>query len=327
MNIILLSGGTGKRLWPISKGIEAKQFLKVLKREDGSYESMLQHIYRQINKKDKKCNILISAAKEQEEVIYEQLGRNINLCLEPDKRDTLAAIFLSTMYMNQVMKISKKEVVVVCPVDAFVDEEYIDALFKINMVAQSNESNIALLGIEPTYACDKYGYILPRNKNEISEVNEFIEKPNVQMAKEYIKIGALWNAGVFAYKIEYVFRKIYELMGTIDCKKIYNNYNSIEKISFDYKIVEKEKKLQVLRFKGKWKDLGTWDRLVEEMPKDIMGKVICGENSNLHVINTLNIPIACIGTTDLIVCANEEGILILQKDYANDVKNVIEEMV
>ena len=121
MNIILLSGGSGKRLWPLSNDIRSKQFIKIFKREDGGLESMVQRVYRQIRKVDKEANVIIATSKSQVSLIHNQLGDNVGISVEPCRRDTFPAIVLATAYLHDIMGISGEEPVVVCPVDPYVD--------------------------------------------------------------------------------------------------------------------------------------------------------------------------------------------------------------
>ena len=154
---------------------------------------------------------------------------------------------------------------VICPVDPYVDSSYFKALSKLSDLAEENKANLTLLGMEPTYPSEKYGYIIPQNKNDVSKVECFKEKPDLNTAKEYISRGALWNGGIFAFKLGYLLQKCHELIDFSDYSDLFNKYETLEKISFDYAVVEKEPNIQVLRFNGSWKDLGTWNTLTEAM--------------------------------------------------------------
>lgn len=107
MNIILLSGGSGKRLWPLSNNIRSKQFIKIFKREDGSYESMVQRVYRQIKKVDIDATVTIATSKSQVSAIHNQLGEDVGISMEPCRRDTFPAIALSTAYLVDVKHIDQ----------------------------------------------------------------------------------------------------------------------------------------------------------------------------------------------------------------------------
>ena len=325
MNIVLLSGGSGKRLWPLSNDIRSKQFIKIFKKEDGTYESMVQRVYRQIKKADRNSSVTIATAKTQVSAIYNQLGEDVGISIEPCRRDTFPAIALATAYLTDVLHISEDEVVVVCPVDPYVDEKYFDALKELSAQAEKGEANLVLMGMEPTYPSEKYGYIIPKNNEHISEVATFKEKPDLETAKSYISQGALWNGGVFAYKMGYVLNKAHEMIDFIDYEDLYKKYATLEKISFDYAVVEKEKKIQVIRFSGQWKDLGTWNTLTEAMEESMIGDARMNDTcNNVHVINELNIPILCMGLKDAVVSASPEGILVSDKEQSSYIKPYVD---
>ena len=325
MNIVLLSGGSGKRLWPLSNDIRSKQFIKIFKKEDGTYESMVQRVYRQIKKADRNSSVTIATAKTQVSAIYNQLGEDVGISIEPCRRDTFPAIALATAYLTDVLHISEDEVVVVCPVDPYVDEKYFDALKELSAQAEKGEANLVLMGMEPTYPSEKYGYIIPKNNEHISEVATFKEKPDLETAKSYISQGALWNGGVFAYKMAYVLNQAHEMIDFTDYEDLYKKYATLEKISFDYAVVEKEKKIQVIRFSGQWKDLGTWNTLTEAMEESMIGDARMNDTcNNVHVINELNIPILCMGLKDAVVSASPEGILVSDKEQSSYIKPYVD---
>jgi len=128
MNIVLLSGGSGKRLWPLSNDVRSKQFIKIFKGENGEYESMVQRIYRQIRALDKEAQITIATSKTQVSAIHNQLGEKVGISVEPCRRDTFPAIVLAAAYLADVQKVPLKEAVVVCPVDPYVEQDYFEAL-------------------------------------------------------------------------------------------------------------------------------------------------------------------------------------------------------
>ena len=133
MNIILLSGGSGKRLWPLSNDIRSKQFIKIFKTDSG-YESMVQRVYRQIKNVDVNADVTIATGKTQISSIYNQLGDEVGVSMEPCRRDTFPAIVLATAYLVDIKKINPAESVVVCPVDPFVENEYFYALDRKSVV-------------------------------------------------------------------------------------------------------------------------------------------------------------------------------------------------
>jgi len=326
MQIILLSGGSGKRLWPLSNNIRSKQFIKIFKTEDGQYESMVQRVYRQIMTVDPGSKVTIATSKSQVSAINNQLGvDSVGISVEPCRRDTFPAIALATAYLHDVMGVGMDEPVVVCPVDPYVNDDYFQALKDLSDLAEKGTANLTLMGIEPTYPSEKYGYIIPCSADAVSPVKTFKEKPSKEVAEQYISEGALWNGGVFAYKLSYVLNRAHELIDFVDYHDLFSKYETLTKISFDYAVVEHEDNISVMRFAGQWKDLGTWNTLTEAMSEPTMGKAILNETcEDVHVINELNVPILCMGMKNIIVSASPEGILVSDKEQSSYIKPYVD---
>lgn len=327
MNIILLSGGSGKRLWPLSNDVRSKQFIKFFQQPDGTFESMVQRVHRQIRTVDTDATVTIATAKSQVSSIHNQLGENVNICVEPCRRDTFPAIALATAYLHDVKGISEEESVVVCPVDPYVNEDYFQALKQLSALADEGISDLTLMGIQPTYPSEKYGYIIPESKENVSKVLTFKEKPNTATAAEYIRQGALWNGGVFAYKLKYVLDIAHKLIDFTDYQDLFAKYDTLTKISFDYAVVEKESNIRVLRFSGEWKDLGTWNTLTEAMDNPVIGEATLNETcENVHVVNELDVPILCMGLKDMVISASAEGILVSDKEQSSYIKPFVDKL-
>lgn len=327
MHIILLSGGSGKRLWPLSNDVRSKQFIKLFKNENGKYESMVQRVYRQIQTVNSDMEVTIATSKSQVSAIRNQLGNKVSICLEPCRRDTFPAIALAAAYLKDVQGLSEEDCVAVCPVDPYVDNTYYQTVQKLEEVVNEGQSNLVLMGIEPTVPSEKYGYIIPVDKNEISNVAKFTEKLDTETAKEYIKQGALWNAGVFAFKLGYLLNKAHELIDFMDYADLFKKYDTLTKISFDYAVVEKEPNIQVIRYAGQWKDVGTWNMMAEVMADKTKGDVILDDTcKDTNVVNELNIPILCMGCEDMVVAASEDGILVSTKERSGYMKPYVEKI-
>ncbi len=325
MNIILLSGGSGKRLWPLSNDVRSKQFIKIFPKGDRTYESMVQRVYRQIKEVDASAKVTIATSKTQVSAIHNQLGTNVGISIEPCRRDTFPAIALASLYLTDELHIDPGESVVVCPVDPYVEKDYFKALKELSDLADKGEANLTLMGIEPTYPSEKYGYIIPQSMDRVSKVTQFKEKPTVDVAKDYIDQGALWNGGVFAYKLEYMIGKAHELIDFTDYKDLFAKYDTLKKISFDYAVAEKENLIQVMRFDGKWKDLGTWNTLTEAMEENVVGKGILNDTcSDVHIVNELNVPILAMGLKDVVISASPEGILVSDKEQSSYIKPYVD---
>ncbi len=324
MNIILLSGGSGKRLWPLSNDIRSKQFIKLFKNEN-EYESMVQRVYRQIKNADPNAVVTIATSKSQVSAIHNQLGESVGISVEPCRRDTFPAIALATAYLHDVMGVSENESVVVCPVDPYVNDDYFECVKALAEQADKGEANLVLMGIQPTYPSEKYGYIIPKSTDDVSYVSTFKEKPDAKTAEKYIAEGALWNGGVFAYKIGYVLNKAHELMDFTDYRDLFAKYDTMTKISFDYAVVENEKLIQVLRFAGEWKDIGTWNTLTEAMDETAIGDVMMNDDcENVHVINELGVPVLAMGLKDVVISASSEGILVSDKESSSYIKPFVD---
>lgn len=321
MNLVLLSGGSGQRLWPLSNDIRSKQFIKIFHREDGELESMLQRVYRQIKAVDTDATVTIATSKSQVSAIHNQLGEDVGISVEPCRRDTFPAIALAAAYLKDVQGVGEEEPVVVCPVDPYVENDYFEALKALGNRAAVSSANLVLMGIEPTYPSEKYGYIIPVGKEQISKVSMFKEKPTQEVAKDYIAKGALWNGGVFAFKLGYVLHRAHELIDFADYDDLFSKYETLNKISFDYAVVEHEPEIEVMRFAGTWKDLGTWNTLTEAMDSSAVGEVLLNQTCrNVHVVNELDVPILCMGLKDMVVSASPEGILVSDKEQSSYIK-------
>lgn len=323
MNIILLSGGSGKRLWPLSNDVRSKQFLKIFRKADGTKESMVMRMYRMIKEVDLDSTITIATSENQIPQIKAQLGDQVGISVEPTRRDTFPAIALAVVYLKK-QGASINEPVVVCPVDPYVEADYFECLKELSDAAgKDGAANLTLMGIEPTYPSEKYGYIIPMSKDHISSVSEFKEKPDGEIAKKYIALGALWNGGVFAFKLSYVLNIATDLFGTDDYDILFRKYDTLQKISFDYAVVEKEKSIDVIRFNGSWKDLGTWNMLTEAMDESVSGNAVADGCKNTHVINELSIPVIALGIKDCVVAATLDGILVSDKDKSPELKSFV----
>ena len=330
MNIVLLSGGSGKRLWPLSNDIRSKQFIKIFKKDSvdeagDDYESMVQRVYRQIKTIDKNATVTIATSKSQVSAIHNQLGEDVGISVEPCRRDTFPAIALATAYLHDVQGVSEDEAVVVCPVDPYVNDDYFEAIRKLWELAEAGTANLTLMGIDPTYPSEKYGYIIPESKDEVSKVSTFKEKPDAATAQKYIDEGGLWNGGVFAYKLSYVLNRAHELIDFDDYADLFAKYDTLTKISFDYAVVEHEDDIAVMRFNGQWKDLGTWNTLTEAMEENVIGEGILNENcSDVHIINEMGVPILAMGIKNAVISASPEGILVSDKEQSSYIKPYVD---
>ena len=323
MNIVLLSGGSGKRLWPLSNDTQSKQFLKLLKNEQGGNESMVQRVVRQIRAAHKSCDIYVSCNAVQEDALVRQLGL-VETILEPERRDTFPAIALAAAYLHYKKQLDESEAFLACPIDVYAHSEYFELLTDVLGLVSSERFNIGLLGAIPTYPSEKYGYILQKN----GAVAGFAEKPSVEKAEELILNGALWNCGVVAAKIGYVLRHARKYVEFDSFDSIFAQYEKLPAISFDYEVLEEEPSIGSATYCGVWKDLGTWNTLSEEMGDSSTGNnVLLSENcENTHIINMLNLPIIAQDISDTIVVASYDGILVSSKHGSSFLKPLAEQI-
>ncbi len=324
MNIVLLSGGSGKRLWPLSNDTYSKQFLKVLSSKDGGKESMIQRVFSQIKNAGLTDNILISTGSNQSEFILDQIGDTATIIAEPMRRDTFPAIALACSHLIYEQDIDEDEVIIVLPVDPYVDDDYFLKLKEVENLVLTDKYDLVLMGVTPTYPSEKYGYIL---SDDGENVKGFKEKPNVIEAKLLIEDGALWNLGIFAFRLKYMMNIVKKYVDYNSYAEVYANYEKLSKNSMDYEVAEKAKSVGLIKYIGTWKDLGTWNTLSEEMGTIHLGKVKVLENcTNTHVINELDIPIVSIGVKDVMIVASENGILIVDKEQSSFLKDYLKDI-
>jgi mannose-1-phosphate guanylyltransferase len=326
MKLVLLSGGSGKRLWPLSNDARSKQFLKVLENKNCELQSMVQRVWGQLRDVGLADSSVIATSKSQVDMIQSQLGQNIPIIIEPMRRDTFPAIALASVYLYSVRGISLSEVVTVLPVDPFVEYRFFYRVKELEETVLSSGADLALIGVEPTYPSEKYGYIVPASKYSDSEflrVSHFTEKPTEEKASKLIEQGALWNCGVFAFKLDYMISLLQEKGLPIQYDELLKQYDKLPKISFDYEVVEKTEHIVVLPYDGYWKDLGTWNTLTEEMATNQIGKGVIASSENTHLINELDIPVTVLGVSNAIVAVSPDGILVADKEKSPKIKELV----
>ncbi len=333
MQLILLSGGSGKRLWPLSNDARSKQFLQLLKAPDGTMESMVQRVVRQIREADITRNITIATNSKQRDVIENQLGDSVSVVTEPERRDTFPAIALASEYLKMQKECPDDEIIVVMPCDPYTEAGYFETIGKMVQAVEQNAAELVLMGVKPTYASPKYGYIVPdspihRFTDSPLKVSRFTEKPTIAEAEKLLKQNAYWNGGVFAFRLGYM-TAIAEKYVTAGCfKELQRKYSEFPKISFDYEVAEKAESVAMVPYNGAWKDLGTWNTLTEELPSNIIGNGILGNKcNNTHIINELGAPIFCDGLKDVVVSAGPDGILVCAKNTSETIKDYVDKLI
>lgn len=330
MKLILLSGGAGKRLWPLSNDTRSKQFLKLINNTNGEPESMVQRVWRQLASYQWSKEAYISTSDSQVDLLQSQLGEEVPLIIEPAKRDTFPATALAATYLNTCIGVDQDEFVTVMPVDSYVETSFWGKLQELENALLHSGADLALIGVSPTYPSTKYGYIVPVSTVEspkqpsfYKSVASFKEKPTQTQAEALLRQQALWNCGIFSFRLGYLLDMLKSKGIPTDYKQFLETYHSLQPISFDYEVVERAKKVVVVPYQGYWKDLGTWNTLTEEMSVQATGQVFMDEeSSNTHVINELDIPIVSIGLTDIVIAASLDGILIAAKEKSHRIKEL-----
>ena len=326
MQIILLSGGSGKRLWPLSNSTRSKQFLQLLQDPDGKKESMVQRVVRQIGESGLEASVSIATSASQRDFIETQLGTTVDVVTEPERRETFPAIALSVSYLVSQKGCSRDEVVVVMPCDTYTEARYFDVVSHMVDLIEQNVADLLLMGVPANHASADFGYVIPASKDtSYAKVERFIEKPTEKKAQELINQGAYWNGGVFVFRIGYMMDLVNHYVPTHSFTELRERYSELPKISFDYEVAEKAASVAVVPFNGKWKDLGDWNALVRELPKAAMGKVVMGRDAEgSTVINELSLPVVCDGVKNVVVAAGHDGILVCSKESSEYIKQYVD---
>ncbi|MEG1809769.1 MAG: sugar phosphate nucleotidyltransferase, partial [Oscillospiraceae bacterium] len=328
MNIVLLSGGSGKRLWPLSNDVRSKQFLKLFKNDDGEYESMVQRVCRQLDEACSDANVVIATSESQRASIANQLGERANVCVEPERRDTFAAVMLACAYLKYQMCCGDDEVAVIAPVDPYTDSSFFKQFQALEHVVCTTRCELALIGTSPTYPSAKYGYIIPKRTSEAAEslqVAQFKEKPDEETAARYISEGGLWNCGVFALTIGRALSYARKYIDFSCFSDIVHSFSLLPKISFDFEVVERVEDIRMVVYNGQWKDLGTWNTLAEAMGAQTFGNVIVGKGcEGTSVVNELDIPVFVMGIKDAIVASSADGVIVSDKRQSSYIKPYVD---
>lgn len=334
MIVLILAGGQGSRLWPLSRKKYPKQFLNF-----GDSLSLLQKTVLRIL--DIAEHIVIATNDIYQSVVMEQIQsidpqKKCSILVEPYKKNTAPTIAFAIRYMEEILKIPSHELILIIPSDHLItpSEKFLDAIEKAKKSALHDF--IITFGIRPRKAETGYGYIEiadPFDEHTYT-IKKFREKPTLEKANFYIKSDQYyWNSGMFLSKIG-TFWKQFELYA----KEIYNlskgkfqdvvnHYNSFEDISIDYALLEKTKDILLYPLSIDWSDIGSWDAVYEVSDKDEDQNVKVGNISSNETKNSLIIGhkrlIKTIGIEDLLIIDTEDSLLICRKGFSQKVKQFI----
>ena len=332
--LVILAGGAGSRFWPISSEELPKQFLDIL----GCGRTLIQLTLERFNGLIPKENVWVVTAEKYREIVMEQLPEipSSNILCEPCRRNTAPCI----CYVSwKIKKLNTKDNIVVSPSDHLVvDIQAFQSAIDDSLSFAAETDAVVTLGLKPTRPETGYGYIKAdltyssSRKHNIFRVDEFKEKPTLEVAKEYIQSpNYLWNSGIFIWNVNTIINafRVYEpevssifegLMpyyGTDkEQNKIDESYPQCKNISVDYAILEKAEEIFVFPASFSWSDLGTWNSLREQSDMDKYGNVCIGDNIKLYdtyntIVHTCNKKEVIVEGLDGYVVAEKEGKLLV----------------
>jgi mannose-1-phosphate guanylyltransferase len=344
MKLVLLSGGSGTRLWPLSNRTRSKQFLKVLKGPDGKTESMVERVWRQLGEAGLRDSAWLVAGGEQVDMLRSQLGKHVPIIAEPERRDTFPAVAIAASYLHSAENAGPDETVAVLPVDPYVETDFFRRIADMEAVLDRTGADLALIGTKPDHPSEKFGYIVPAEGEALPgtgaagsaavgaggtggpapfRVAHFREKPDRAEAERLIRRGALWNCGVFVFRLGYVLNLLRDNGLPLQYEALAKRYSRLVKKSFDHAVVEKAQNIVAVVHEGPWKDLGTWSSLTEELSDERIGKGVLAENSEgTHLINELDIPVAVLGIQNAVVAAGPDGVIVAAKPLSHKIKEI-----
>lgn len=291
---------------------------------------MMQRIVRQINDSEIEADITVATSVTQYDSIVNQLNGSVDVVTEPERRDTFPAITLSAAYLIYEKECDLNEVVVVMPSDLYVESSYFDTIAQIVKAVETDKFEMVLMGVTPAAPSEEFGYILPgvgSAEGSLRSVARFVEKPSERVAQGLIEEGAVWNGGLFAFRLRYLSNILSRHVEAESFGEVRSLFNILPKISFDFEVVEQAQSVGYVQYNGGWNDLGTWCSLCDKIEEQSVGNVILESGSkNTHVINELDIPIVCLGTKDIIVAASPDGVLVSTKESSATLKSYIDNL-
>lgn len=337
---IILAGGSGSRLWPLSRELYPKQLLNI-----NSDRSLLQSTFERLQHFISPENIVsITNTKHTPNVKLqlESIAQNVSILSEPLAKNTAPAIALATKFITQKSKDEKDPVIIVVPSDHLIKnvKNFVKTVESGEKLAE--QGYIVTFGIEPDYPETGYGYInvLKQPILDGFKVKEFVEKPDEKTAKKYLEAKTyFWNSGIFMFKASVMIEEIkkfapeiYSVMEEADFSNSenieYNLFNKMPNISVDYAIMEKSDKIALVKLKSDWNDLGSWQAIYDVSTKDKNNNVMIGhvldEGSKNSMVYSSSKLVSTIGLENTVIVETEDAILACNKDRTQDVKKIFE---
>lgn len=287
---------------------------------------MVQRVYRQLRTEFPHERVVLATGAAQREQIVAQLGVDVDIVCEPARRDTFPAIALSCTFLADTCAASPDDVVLVLPVDVYADQSYFSVVGKMRDVVRDDGASLVLMGITPSHPSQRFGYMVPvpTSTGAYTRIDRFVEKPDEESARSLIAKGALWNGGVFGFKLGYLMEVARSHLGDLSFQQFLDTYASAKKISFDYAVVEKAASIAMVRYAGMWRDLGTWETLVKEIGSDGIGAQQKFDTQETIVVNALDMPVVAIGTRNLVIAASYDGILVSDRNKSTGLKPLVD---
>ena len=333
MRIIILAGGSGTRLWPLSTQGIPKQFLKI-----HGNDSLLQKTVKRFLRQPFVESIVISSNLQYEALVRKQLQKigaqsRVAIVTEPIRRNTAPAISLSMRYLEEKCGANPNDFVFVLPSDHFIEPEEIFLAYLKEAQNVVCNQQIALFGVRPTRAETGYGYIRigSKMKNGFFAVEQFVEKPSLLKANEYVANPAYyWNTGMFGFSIATFWNEAMRhypdgrKMRELSVDSIQQMFSKCSDISIDYAIIEKSNNLTVCPLPVNWSDIGSWDSLYETLHKDENGNVKIGNVMDVDTKQCLIFAdkklISTLGVEDIIVVETKKAIFVGKRGMSQAVK-------
>ncbi len=338
MKAIVLAGGSGTRLWPLSRKLFPKQFLN-LNGKDSLLSTTIKRLLRTFSPED----IVILTNNEYRfhvidsvKSISEDLTRNI--ILEPKKKNTAPAISLAARYCLEKLNCPENEVLFISPSDHIIEpvEKFSDYLKQAEEIAR--EGYLLTFGVKPTRAETGYGYIkADEQKNGAFIVESFKEKPDLMTAEKYLKEGHyFWNSGMFAFRTDRLLEELKNHAGEIydlsskSFDDMMASFERMPEISIDYAVMEKSDRVSMLPLEIYWNDIGSWDSLFEVFDSDQTGNIKIGDviavDSEDSLILGSKRLIATIGIKNLLIIETDDALLVTKRGDAQQVREVVKEL-